>query len=65
MDRKRKPSQVMETKVQGVLGRGRPSTECAQHMRKVRREKGKILQEVTRLAKDRKVFQIWLKQSNA
>jgi len=28
-------------------------------------DKRKNLQEVTRLAKDRKLFQIWLKQSNA
>jgi len=31
----------------------------------VRGKKGKTLQEVTRLGKDRKVFQIWLEQCSA
>ena len=35
------------------------------HMWKLMRKKGKMLLEVTGLAKDRKVFWIWLLQSNA
>jgi hypothetical protein len=55
----------MHTRAERMQGKGRPSTEWEEHMQMmmmmmIMRKTGKILQEATRLAKDKKAFRIWL-----
>ena len=56
MDSNRKSRQLWKTRVEGMQGRGSPRIEWEEYMWKIMRKKGKTLQEVTRLAKDRKTF---------
>jgi hypothetical protein len=65
MDSNRKPGRVWETRVEGSRGRGRPTIEWEEHVRKLVRRKGKSLREATRLASERKAFRNWLMQSDA
>jgi hypothetical protein len=60
----RKPRQVWETRIEGTQGRGSPRIDWEEHMQKLTSKKGRMLQEVTRLVKDRKAFWIWLMQPN-
>lgn len=58
IDGNRKPRQVGETNVEGMCRRARPGIEWKEHMWKLTRKKGKTVQEVRRLAKDREA--LWI-----
>jgi hypothetical protein len=64
MDDNRKPRQVWETRLEGARRRERPRTMGGAYL-EADEEKGKNLQEATRLVKDRKAFPIWLMQPDA
>jgi hypothetical protein len=51
-----------DKRVDRAQGRGWPGKEWEKHMQKLTRKKGKTLQGASRVAKDRKAFQIWLMQ---
>jgi hypothetical protein len=50
---------IWEKRVDGARGRGWLGKEWEKHMQKLTRKKGKTLQGLTRVAKDRKACQIW------
>jgi len=55
MDSNSKPRQVWE-RTEGLRGKRRPRIQLQEHMGMLAWKKGKNLQEVTRLAKERKAF---------
>jgi hypothetical protein len=65
MDINSKPRQVWERRAEGPRGRGKPRIQLEEHMGMLAWKEGKNLQEVTRLAKDRKAFRMWQTQPGA
>jgi len=63
MDSNKKPRQVWDARVQGMWGRGRPRIKWEELVWKVTK-KGKTLQEVTGLMKDREAIQILLMKTD-
>lgn len=55
----------MGNEISGDAGKRKAKYRMGRAYMKGEEEKGKNLQKVTSLVKNRKVFQIWLKQSNA
>jgi hypothetical protein len=64
MDSNSKTRQVWE-RTEEPRGSGRPRIKLEEHMAMLAWTKGKNLQEVTRLAKDRKAFRMWRTQPGA
>ena len=65
MDSNSKPRQVWERRAEVPRGRGKPRIQLEEHMGMLAWKEGKNLQEVTRLAKDRKAFRMWRTQPGA
>ena len=63
MDSNKKPWQVWDARVEGTWGRGRPRIEWEELVWKLTK-KGKTLQEVTALVKDREALQILLMKTD-
>ena len=60
MDEQHKTKQVFEARTEERRRRGRPKKEWEQYVNEVARKRGKEIQEVRKLAQDRKQFSKWI-----